>query len=169
MTNGNGILLANTGAMIAEARRSLGISQEELGALSGLHRNTIGKLERGEVDPALTGINRIYVQLQIGGVSFTEDGVFPGGPLCEVLANSYGAFSPMRAMEMIASRVRALRKRSGLSLEALARAANVHLNTVWGFENQAMDPSLITTYRIYRALGVTRVCLEEDGLHLLCD
>lgn len=162
----DGALLANTGAMIAEIRRERGISQEELANLCRVHRNTIGKLERGEVDPSLTAINRIFVKMRVGGVSFNTDGVIPFGGLDERLAKIYGEISPVQSLARIAFCVRTLRKHHGFSLCSLARAANIHINTVWGFENRTVDPSLMTTYRIYRALEIGKVSLEDDGLKL---
>lgn len=39
------------GAAVREARARRGISQEELGSRGGLHRNYIGAIERGEINP----------------------------------------------------------------------------------------------------------------------
>ena len=42
------VLLTDLGLRIKELRRNKGISQEQLGGLSGLHRTYIGMIERGE-------------------------------------------------------------------------------------------------------------------------
>ncbi len=39
------------GAAVREARARRGLSQEELGSRGGLHRNYIGAIERGEINP----------------------------------------------------------------------------------------------------------------------
>ncbi len=44
---------AALGAAVRETRARRGISQEELGARSRLHRNYIGAIERGEINPTL--------------------------------------------------------------------------------------------------------------------
>lgn len=44
---------AELGHRIRERRRLLGISQEKLAELAGLHRTYIGHLERGEVNVSL--------------------------------------------------------------------------------------------------------------------
>lgn len=48
-----------------EFRRLLGVSQETLGELSGLHRTYVGHLERGEVNPSLYNVIRVAAALQV--------------------------------------------------------------------------------------------------------
>jgi len=47
------------GAAVRESRARRGLSQEELGARSGLHRNYVGALERGENNPTFTTLMRV--------------------------------------------------------------------------------------------------------------
>jgi DNA-binding XRE family transcriptional regulator len=44
------------GRRVREARRQLGLSQEELGKRAGLHRTYIGHVERGEVNPSFKNV-----------------------------------------------------------------------------------------------------------------
>ena len=44
------------GRVVRELRLELGISQEELGNRTGLHRNHVGQVERGELSPTLTSV-----------------------------------------------------------------------------------------------------------------
>ncbi len=53
------------GRRVRKYRLKLGISQEELGDVSGLHRTYIGHLERGEVNPSLLNIIKVAAALQI--------------------------------------------------------------------------------------------------------
>jgi transcriptional regulator with XRE-family HTH domain len=50
------------GRAIRELRARFGLSQEELGFQSGLHRNYIGAIERGEINPTF----RVLLKLERG-------------------------------------------------------------------------------------------------------
>lgn len=50
------------GGAVRESRARRGLSQEALGSVAGLHRNYVGAVERGEINPTL----RIIFQLARG-------------------------------------------------------------------------------------------------------
>jgi transcriptional regulator with XRE-family HTH domain len=50
------------GRTVRELRARRGLSQEELGQRSGLHRNYVGAIERGEINPTF----RVLLKLQRG-------------------------------------------------------------------------------------------------------
>ncbi len=58
-------LLSLIGSNIRLHRRTLGISQEELAELSGLHRTYIGGIERGERNVSALNIERIAIALKV--------------------------------------------------------------------------------------------------------
>jgi transcriptional regulator with XRE-family HTH domain len=58
-------LLAGLGQAIRELRTERNISQERLGLDSGVHRNYIGGIERGERQPTLTTIAVLAETLSI--------------------------------------------------------------------------------------------------------
>ena len=60
------------GARVRELRRAAEISQEELAARSGLHRNYVGSIERGERDVGTDALDRLAGALEISLAEFFE-------------------------------------------------------------------------------------------------
>jgi transcriptional regulator with XRE-family HTH domain len=53
------------GRAVLEARARRGLSQEELGFRSRLHRNYVGAIERGEINPTLQTLLRLTAGLAL--------------------------------------------------------------------------------------------------------
>ena len=53
------------GQALRAAREEEGISQEELGFRSGVHRTYVSELERGEKCPTLTTVTRLATALKL--------------------------------------------------------------------------------------------------------
>lgn len=53
------------GKRIAQKRQELGLSQERLASLSGLHKNYIGYIERGEKQVTIPTLHKIIKVLDI--------------------------------------------------------------------------------------------------------
>jgi transcriptional regulator with XRE-family HTH domain len=53
------------GIRVRELRKDLGLSQEELGFKSNIHRTYIGAVERGEQNVSLDNIGRIAKHLKV--------------------------------------------------------------------------------------------------------
>lgn len=64
VTNSNNINVL-FGQKVKEYRKSLGISQEELGYMTDLHRTYIGQIERAEKNITLKNIEKIAISLGI--------------------------------------------------------------------------------------------------------
>jgi transcriptional regulator with XRE-family HTH domain len=53
------------GERVRAARKAKGLSQEQLGALVGLHRTYIGHIERGEVNPSFRNVLLVARGLEV--------------------------------------------------------------------------------------------------------
>jgi transcriptional regulator with XRE-family HTH domain len=160
-------ILSDTVSRAIKARRGeLGLSQEDLALLCGLHRNTLGKIERGEAQPNILVLSVLLISLGSTGVKVEEGGWDPlYAPTSGIDARSH--FQAMRAPGVIADigrAIRAARRTEGISLEKLAAAADLHTNTLWSLESGLVVPSSATVHRVYRGLGVRNVTLGEEGL-----
>lgn len=58
-------ILVQFGERVKTARKSKGLSQEELAARASLHRTYIGMIERGEKNITLININKIATALEM--------------------------------------------------------------------------------------------------------
>jgi DNA-binding XRE family transcriptional regulator len=61
----NGPELHALGRTVRELRARLGLSQERLGAAAGTHRNYIGAIERGEINPTFRVLLNVLHGLQV--------------------------------------------------------------------------------------------------------
>jgi transcriptional regulator with XRE-family HTH domain len=53
------------GATVRELRARRALSQEELGSASGLHRNYVGAIERGEINPTFKILLKLSAGLRV--------------------------------------------------------------------------------------------------------
>ncbi|MFP4430969.1 MAG: helix-turn-helix domain-containing protein [Spirochaetota bacterium] len=60
------------GAAVESRRSVFGCSQECLAERMGCSRNTVGEIERGEVDPKITTILKIFCALNVSLVTYRE-------------------------------------------------------------------------------------------------
>ena len=58
-------IMREVGLRVRRLRTKLGLSQEELGFESGLHRNYIGGIERGERNVAVANIAKLAKALRV--------------------------------------------------------------------------------------------------------
>ena len=62
----NDDVLIKLGLNIRRLRQQAGISQENLGFISGLHRTYVGAIERGERNPSVMSLKKIADALKVG-------------------------------------------------------------------------------------------------------
>jgi transcriptional regulator with XRE-family HTH domain len=53
------------GRAVRETRARRGYSQEELGFVAGLHRNYVGAIERGEINPTVHALRKLEKGLRV--------------------------------------------------------------------------------------------------------
>ena len=66
-------LYKEVGSLIAKFRKEQGLSQEKLAALSDLHEDYIGKIERGERKPRLETIIKILRAMDVSLSRYFKD------------------------------------------------------------------------------------------------
>jgi Predicted transcriptional regulator len=164
---GFGSILRDSGSAAAEIRRREALSQADLAELTGLHVNTIANFERGLSDPSLLAVSLIYIYLRCPGVSVDESGCYvPLEPRSDCMAPLFSReliSLPMMA-SIIGARVRERRLAMDLCIAETAKEIGIHPNTLWNLEKGLVAPSVSTSLRLYRRLGITRVVPGGDDI-----
>lgn len=162
------LVLRNSGAQLAELRRSAGLSQAELAERAGIHTNTVSNIERAIGDPSVLAMSLIQVHLGSSGVLVESDGFITLPPGCSDPDCTFpaSALAPSRMMNVMGDCLRSRRRGLGLTLEELASETGLHLNTIWNFERGLVVPSVTTVWSLYRRLGVRLVARKGNSIML---
>ena len=118
-------------------RKRAGLTQGELAELIGISEITIRRWELDQRQPRMEEIKKLAEVLHVSETELCNDDV----------NNSFGA------------RLRALRKRAGLTQEQLAEAVGVHINNVSRWEKDEFIPKTLKIKAIAEALGVPETVL----------
>ncbi|HQO66435.1 MAG TPA: helix-turn-helix transcriptional regulator [Spirochaetales bacterium] len=156
------------GAEFRRVRLERGLSREALAELSGVHLNTIGAVERGDHDINGSTKCRLLAALGCKSLRMTEhcdEIVLHDDPGCFPRADIQ-AMPESLVVRIIGQTMRQRRENAGLTLEQVAAAAGLHLNTLWNIERGLVSPMGIHIHRVYRALGVSVVTPNPELLSI---
>lgn len=153
------------GAVVRTLRTAAGITQRDLAAREGLHRNYLGALERGTIaNPGLATANRLARALGVSVAVLAESFVrpLPAGMLPrtapEPPAHEPGAVALGRALRL-------LRRRRELTRTVLAERTGMHKNYIGSLEDGAIaSPGLLTVTRLVIGLHGPTASDDLDAL-----
>lgn len=153
------------GAVVRMLRTAAGITQRDLAAREGLHRNYLGALERGTIaNPGLATANRLARALDVSVAVLAESFVRPlpaGLPLRTAPpapAQEPGAAALGRALRL-------LRRRRELTRTVLAERTGMHKNYIGSLEDGAIaSPGLLTVTRLVIGLHGANASDDLDAL-----
>lgn len=149
------------GAALRELRTRAGITQRDLAAREGLHRNYLGALERGTVaNPGLATASRLSRALDVSVSVLAESFVRPARDgaseaalrrAAALVARPHGDAEP--GAPALGRALRLLRRRRELTRAALADETGMHKNYIGSLEEGAIaSPGLLTVTRLVHGL-----------------
>lgn len=150
------------GAALRNLRTRAGITQRDLAAREGLHRNYLGALERGTVaNPGLATASRLARALDVSIAELAESFVLPPAardarpeprPL-PLTAAERTSSAHLPGAPALGRALRLLRRRRELTRTALADATGMHKNYIGSLEDGAIaSPGLLTVTRLVLGL-----------------
>lgn len=101
--SGSGDLARHFGANVRRVRREAGISQEELGSRSGLHRTEVGLLERGARVPRIDTLLKLAAGLGVRVECPLFDGIVWKAGTTTTLPGSFAFPEPEELIERAAA------------------------------------------------------------------
>lgn len=161
-------------AGIRARRRELRVSQETLGSMAGLHRNTVRLLESGQTDATLLTVVRVLaalgvrrVELEGRFVNACFAGEISGAPRRQPGEAPSGWVGDSEAvLERFGRSIAERRRDAGLTQERLAERTGLHPHTIGEIERGLEDPTVSTVLALYEALGVHELAPTAEGIAL---
>ncbi|MFW6260677.1 MAG: helix-turn-helix transcriptional regulator [Spirochaetota bacterium] len=160
-------------AGIRARRRELRVSQEALGSMAGLHRNTVRLLESGQTDATLLtvvrvlaalGVTRIELEGRLVNASFAAGG--PEAPTRVSEGFATWVSDGPAVLERFGRSIAERRREAGLTQERLAERTGLHPHTIGEIERGLEDPTVSTVLALYETLGVHELAPAPEGLAL---
>jgi transcriptional regulator with XRE-family HTH domain len=161
-------------AGIRARRREIRVSQERLGSMAGLHRNTVRLLESGQTDATLLTVVRVLAALGVTRIEiegrFVNACFAPELPVASIVQPGETlrgwADDPATVLERFGRSIADRRRAAGLTQERLAERTGLHPHTIGEIERGLEDPTVSTVLILYEALDVHELAPTPDGLAL---
>lgn len=156
------------GRMVQAERKCRGLSQEHFAELTGLHRNSIQKIEQGRDNMLFDSITAICLVLGVQriGIDFRKKrfDYDASGP---VMKDAYDE-TLYRKLGMM---LETLRKEQHLSREKMSHQTGIHRNTIARIENGSTEIRVGTLLALYGYFRISEVRTmppellpQEDGI-----
>lgn len=160
--------LHSLAVQIRHARSAYRFSQEELADRAAVHLNTVGIAERAERDLNVLTQTRILAVLGCEEIQLRGDAyrVRFGAEPSSAMRKDIMALQDAYIVRNIGASIRERRIALRLSLGDVARKTGLHRNSVWNCEQGLVIPDGNTVFRLYRALGVSRLVAGDWGITL---
>lgn len=139
------------GPSLALLRRQRGLTQDQLAESSGLCREHISCIERGEHQPGLGWLLRYLAGTGFGLVQLAS--------AMDCLAHLHQKPEPLTVAQ-VGRAVAELRLRARLDCQVVAERASVAVGTVWNLEQGFQAISAVNLLRVLASIGVSLEDLE---------
>lgn len=149
------------GKAIRSLREQMGLTQDQLGRRSEIHRSQIIRIEKGQVDPTYADVVRIAQGLGVSLPRLALEEARIEGRLGK--PPRLGDPSAVDVGVRFGQNVRRLRQDAGLSQRRLAQRCAISLRTVGFIERGLSLPRLDTVVKLTASLGTSPEVLF-DGL-----
>ena len=153
------LFLASIGRLIADARRTRDLSQEELAEIVNLSRNAISAVETGTSDPRVVTLTHIFDRL---GVESTRLDLGAWTIRCERFGPPNELVPESTLRRALAGAVDSMRRARGVSRETVSDRTGVHRNTIARIENGVGSMRTTTLADLYAFFGVVRLVIVPD-------
>ena len=144
---------------IRKFRKQANKSQDDLARVLGVNRATVSKYESGTIEPTFSQLEKIALCLGVNIADLTGMESFSSGAefkkRWDALVSNTG--EPVTTGE----RIKAARKRAGLTQKELGEKLGIAYQTLAQWETGARKPKAETLRRIADALDVTMMDLDE--------
>ena len=152
-TSADEVVLDRLAHNIETLRSQHGWSRAVLAKRSGVSTSQLKHIVHRRANPSVADVLRIANAFEVRISELTDREIEGASPL--VVAASVTRYDAVRFDAAFGGRLRALRKRRGLSIRPLAMLANIARNTLRSVETSGVGPGTRVAVRIAHALGMS--------------